>query len=188
MVGLVNGKVSLDPQDVAQIGRCFFVKDLSIRVAFGLEYFVARDLQDNIINAVNAGDTFLTKFYRWLLLRVTSHARQHYEQFVKVIMAWEGEIKDDLVKTLPTDQKPTSLQELEIKKRIGALVADWVAELDNRLKRAAFDWEKKDYPLIEWQMTHYPGVSVFMPMGFSLPPVPQSAASRQKITFPACRP
>lgn len=54
MVGLVNGKVSLDPQDVAQIGRCNFVKDLSIRVDFDLVYFVARDLKDNLNNAANA--------------------------------------------------------------------------------------------------------------------------------------
>jgi hypothetical protein len=188
LVRLVNGKVTLDPQDVDQIGKCYFVKDLSIRVDFGLEYFIAKDLQDNITNAANAGDKGQANFHRSLLLKVKSHAQQHYEQFVEVIMAWEGDIKADLVKTLPTDKKPTSFQELQIKQAIGTLVADWVVELEFRLKRRAFEWEKLDYPHIEAQMKSDPRVSVFMPMGFSLPPVPKSPGPRGKIIFPTCRP
>jgi hypothetical protein len=188
IVRLVNGKVSLNPQDVAQIGSCNFVKALSIRVDFGLEYFVARDLQDNIQNAMQSQDKGLSNFFHWLLMRVQSHAKEHYEQFVTVIMAWEGEIKDDLMKKLPTDQTPTSLQALDIKNGIGALVADWVVDLEYRLKRRAYDWENLDYPHIEAEMKRVPGVSVFMPMGFGLPPKPQPPASRRKVTFPPCRP
>jgi hypothetical protein len=188
IVRLVNGKVSLNPQDVAQISGCNFVKALSICVDFGLEYFVAKDLQDNIENADKLRDKGLGNFFRWLLLRVQSHARQHYEQFITVIMAWEGDIKNDLMKTLPAYQKPTSLQELDIKNGIGALVADWVVELEYRLKHRAFDWEKLDYPHIEAEMKRVPGASIFMPMGFGLPPIPQRPASRRKITFPPCQP
>jgi hypothetical protein len=188
LVRLVNGKVSLDPQTVAQVGKCNFVKDLSVRVDFGLEYFVAKELQDNINSAANAGDKGLANFHRSLLLRIKSHAQQHYDQFVDVITAWEGDIKADLRKTLPTDKRPTSLQELDIKERIGALVADWMVELEFRLTRRAFEWEKLDYPHIEAQMKSDARVSVFMPMGFGLPPVPKRPAARRKITFPACRP
>lgn len=111
----------------------------------------------------------LATFYRSLLLRVKWHAEQHYEQFVKVIADWEGDIKHDLVKTLPTDQKPTSLQVLEIKQAIGALVAGWVDELGYRMKLEAYKWEMSDYPVIEAQMKRDPRVSVFMPTGFSYP-------------------
>jgi hypothetical protein len=69
MVRLTNGKVSLDPQDIAQIGRCNFVKNLFIRIDFGLEYFVASDLRDNINNAANAGQTRLADFFHQLLRR-----------------------------------------------------------------------------------------------------------------------
>jgi hypothetical protein len=185
LVRLVNGMVSLDPQDVAQVGKCGFVKDLSVRVNFGLEYFVAKDLQDNISNAANKG---VANFHHSILQKIKSHAQQHYEQFVEVIMAWEGDIKADLVKTLPTDKRPTSLQELQIKQAIGALVADWVVELEFRLKRRAYEWEKLDYPHIVKQMTSDPRVPVFMPTGLSLPPEPKGPAPRRKFAFPPCRP
>ncbi|MEN3364024.1 MAG: hypothetical protein V7606_1298 [Burkholderiales bacterium] len=188
LVRLVNGKVALDPQDVAQVGKCNFVKDLSVRVDFGLEYFVAKELQDNITNAAQAGDKGQANFHRSLLLKIKSHAQQHYEQFVDVITTWEGDIKADLLKTLPTDKKPTSLQELQIKQGIGTLVADWMVELEFRLTRRAYDWEKLDYPHIAAQMKADPRASVFMPMGFSFPPVPTKPAARRKIIFPACRP
>ena len=188
LVRLVNGKVSLDPQTVAQVGKCNFVKDLTVRIDFGLEYFIAKDLQDNIDNAAQAGDKGRANFYRSLLLKIKSHAQQHYDQFVDVITAWEGDIKADLLKTLPTDKKPTSLQELEIKQGIGTLVADWVVELEFRLARRAYEWEKLDYPHIEAQMKGDPRVSVFMPMGFGIPPAPKSPAARRKVVFPACRP
>jgi hypothetical protein len=186
IVHLVNGKVSLDPQNVAQIGACYYVSDLFIRVDFGLEYFIASDLKANKNNATQNRAT--ANFYHWLLLRVQSHAKEHYEQFVKVIMTWEGDIKDDLVKTLPTDQKPTSLQELEIKSGIGGLVADWIVELEYRMKRAAFEWEKLDYPQIEAEMKNYPGNPLWTPTGFAVPPQPRSPASRRKLIFPSCRP
>jgi hypothetical protein len=188
LVRLFNGRVTLNPQDVAQIGKCSFVDKLTIRVDFDLQYCIAKDLEDNITSAANAGDTGLANFHRWLLLRVKSHANQHYEQFVKVIMTWEGEIKADLLNRLPTDKKPTSLPELDIKQGIGTLVADWIAELQFRLQQRAFDWEKLDYPHIEAQMTSDPRVSVFMPMGFGLPPAPKKPAPRSKVKFPACRP
>jgi hypothetical protein len=188
LVRLIDGKVSLDPQEVAQIDACRFVKDLHIHVRFGLEYFVASDLQNNVTNAKNSGNTALANFHRWLLLRVEGHALEHYKQFIEVIMTWEGDIKNDLAKALPTDQKPTSMQEEDIKKAIGALVSDWIVELEFRLKQAAFDWEHLDYPQIETQMNKYPGASVFMPMGFSLPNAPKGPASRTKVKFPPCRP
>jgi hypothetical protein len=186
LVRLVEGKVSLDRQRVEQIHGCNFVKDLFIRIDFGLEYFVARDLQDGINKAEEAGDKALENFYRSLLLRIRSHAHQHYEQFVKVIMAWEGDIKDDLVKTLPTKHKPTSLPELDIKQAIGTLVSDWALQLEFRLKQRAFDWEKEDYPEIEADMRKNLGASTFMPMGLRLPPKPKSPASPRKVTFPRC--
>jgi hypothetical protein len=185
----LDGKPSLDPQEVAQIGKCRFVKNLSVNVPFTLEYFVAKDLQDNVDNAVKTqAPKGEQNFHRWLLQRVKGHAAQHYDQYVKVITAWKADIKQDLEKTLPTEKRPTSLQELEIKEQIGALVSDWIAELDFRLKQDAFQWEKTDYPHIEKQMKSTPGATVFMPTGLSLPPAPQSPASRRKVTFPPCRP
>lgn len=191
LVRLFNGRASLKPQDyVGQIGGCNFVKDLSIRVDLDLEYYVAKELQDNMTKANNAGDKALANFYHWLLNRVKWHAGEHYEQFVMVIMTWEGDIENDLAKTLPTDQKPTSLKELDIMNGVGALVSDWIVELDYRLKRAAYDWEQSDYPQIDAQMRSQKLAPVFIPtkMAFSLPPLPQSPASRRKIAFPPCRP
>jgi hypothetical protein len=185
--GTPTRSVWLAPLRAEQVQRARW-QGRTLRIDFGLEYFVASDLRDNINNAANAGQTRLADFFHQLLRRVEWHATQHYEQFVKVIMAWEGDIKDDLIKALPTERKPTSLSEIEIKKGIGALVADWVVELDFRMKRESVEWENSDYPKIQAQMQSYPGVSVFMPRPFSVPPKPQSPAARRKITFPPCRP
>ena len=48
---LLTGKAIVDPYDVMQIGKCYFVEELLIRVDFALEYFVAKELQDNLINS-----------------------------------------------------------------------------------------------------------------------------------------
>jgi hypothetical protein len=188
IVRLINGTSALDPQDVATVGKCSFVKDLSVNVHFDLEFFVAKELQDNVDNATNSqAPTGVQNFHRWLLQRVKTHAAQHYDQFVKVITAWKDEVRKDLEKTLPTEKKPTSLPEADIKKQIGAVVSDWATELAFRLQQEAFQWEKTDYPQIEKEMKSRPGAAVFMPTGFSLPPTPQSPASRRKVTFPPCR-
>jgi hypothetical protein len=188
VVRLIDGKTSLDPQDVAKVGKCSFVKDLTVNVQFALEFFVAKELQDNADNAVRTqAPKSEQNFHRWLLQRVKTHAAQHYDQFVKVITAWKDEVRKDLEKSLPTEKKPTSLKEVEIKEQIGVLVSDWIAELDYRLKQEAFQWEKTDYPQIEKQMKSTPGAAVFMPTGLSLPPTPKSPASRRKVTFPPCR-
>jgi hypothetical protein len=56
VVRLVDGRATLDPQEVAQTDKCNFVKALSIRVDFGLEYFIASELQSNINIAANESE------------------------------------------------------------------------------------------------------------------------------------
>src|SRR4051794_34954512 len=85
LVSLTAKKLSLDPQEVAQNGRCNFVKELHLSVDFSLEYFVAKDFEDNKAKA--AGNKGLTNFYAWLQLELKKHAAEHYAQFSKVILA-----------------------------------------------------------------------------------------------------
>jgi hypothetical protein len=182
VVRLVNGKVKLDPQDVAQTGKCNFVNALAIRVDFALEYFIASDLQNNISNAPNIQ---VKNFYGLLLLKIKQHANEHYEQYIKEITDWEWDIKNSLMKTLPTQQNPTSQSVLEIKNAIGALVSDWFLQLDYRLKLAAYNWENTDYPRLSDWMKSQPGV--FMPQGLAIPPAPQKPAPPRPVIFPPCR-
>jgi hypothetical protein len=185
VVRLVDGRATLDPQEVAQIGKCNFVKALSIRIDFGLEYFIASELQTNINNAPNLQ---AKNFHTALLLKVKQHANEHYEQYVREIMAWEWDVKNALMNALPTQQKPTSLSVLDIKTAIGAMASDWLLELEYRLRVAAYNWENSDYPKITAWMTSQPGVSVFMPQGLAIPPAPQKPASPRQTSFPSCRP
>ena len=95
---------------------------LFIRVNFALEYFIANELQNNISNAT---DPTVKRVHRAILQRIIQQAKHHYEDYVDVITEWEGNIKDDLMKTLPSQTRPTSLSELDIRNRIGMLVSDW---------------------------------------------------------------
>jgi hypothetical protein len=183
VVRLVDGKVALDPQDVAQKGKCNFVKALGIRVDFKLEYFISSDLQNSISNAP---DPQTKHFFSLLLLKIQRHANAHYEQYIKEIEDWEGDVQRALMQTLPTEQKPTSLSVLDIKNAIGALVSDWFLDLDFRLKRAANDWENEDYPKITDWMRTQPGV--FMPQGLAIPPGPAKPSPPRQVPFPPCRP
>src|SRR5215468_6673682 len=115
------GTVSLNPQDLGQTGSCWFVKDLLVSLDFRLDYFIAKEMDDNIKNAATVEEK---NQHRGLLLRIRWHAHQHYEQFVKEITDWQAEIKADLLKILPTDRRTTSLQESEIKNKIGILVSE----------------------------------------------------------------
>jgi|SRR5215510_5726617 len=185
-VRLVSRKTDIKRQEVGQIGDCSFVKDLFVRIDFDLEYFIASDFKTNIIDATNNTNTQQANFWQNLLRKIKWHAEEHYEQFIKVIMDWEGDIKRDLVKTLPTDAKPTSATETKIKEGIGILVSDWLVELEFRLRKTAFDWEQEDYPNIEKQMTDG---GVFLPQGLPRPPDPgKQAPKRRAVAFPPCKP
>jgi hypothetical protein len=181
MVRLVSRKPDLKRQEVAPIGSCYFVKDLFVSIDFDLEYFIASDFNTNIINATNASNKQVANFWRGLLLKIKSHAKEHYDQFESVIAGWKADIKSDLVKTLPTDKKPTSAAEAKIKEGIGILVSDWLDELQFRLRQRAFKWEEDDYPKIEKQMKDG---GVFLPDGLPRPPKPGKPPKRQTVTFP----
>ena len=185
MVRLVSPKTDLKKQEVAQTtGGCYFVKDLLVSVDFNLDYFIASDFNAYIIAATNDSNKQLANFWRNLLRKIKSHAKEHYDQFENVITDWKKDIKADLVKTLPIEAKPTSAPEAKIKEGIGILVTDWLAELEFRLRQTAFDWEEKDYPNIEKQMTDG---GVFLPNGLPRPPKPKKPAKRQPVAFPPCK-
>src|SRR5262245_6657086 len=183
MVRLVSRKTDIKRQEVAQVGGCYVVKDFFLSVDFDLQYFIASDFNTNIINATNASNKQLANFWRGLLLKIKSHAKEHYDQFESVITDWKADIKGDLAKTLPTDKKPTSAAEAKIKEGIGILVSDWLDELQFRLRQRAFKWEEDDYPNIEKQMTTG---GVFLPDGLPRPPKPGKPPKRQTVTFPPC--
>jgi hypothetical protein len=183
MVRLVSRKTDLKRQEVAQVGGCYFVKDLLVSIDFDLEYFIASDFKTNIIDATNASNKQVANFWRGLLLKIKSHAKEHYDQFETVIADWKVDVKGDLVKTLPTDKKPTSAAEAKIKEGIGILVSDWLAELQFRLRQTAFKWEEDDYPKIEKQMKDG---GVFLPDGLPRPPKPGKPPKRQTVAFPPC--
>jgi hypothetical protein len=184
-VRLVSRTPDIKRQEVAEIGGCRFVKDVLVSVDFDLEYFIASDFNSNIIDATNASNKQLANFWRGLLLKIKSHAKEHYDQFENVITDWKADIKGDLAKTLPAEAKPTSLPEAKIKEGIGILVSDWLVELEFRLRKTAFDWEEKDYPKIEEQMKKG---GAFLPNGLPRPPKPGKAPKRRTVTFPSCKP
>jgi hypothetical protein len=106
----LSGKPAFAKQDVSKNGQCYFVKDLSIRVDFALEYFIAEELQNFIDDAVN--DRPRRRFWEALLRRIKRHAESHYKQYVEVIEAWRKDILSDLSNKLPTEKRPTSSSQI----------------------------------------------------------------------------
>jgi hypothetical protein len=180
------GGTPIDPWEVAPIGGCNYVKACGINVTVGVQYFVAKEINDNIVGAV---DKQQSNAYRNLRLRIEHHARAHYDRVVKtVIPAWHKEIQKDLETSAPTDRKPTSLSDAEIQKQIVALVSHWIVELGFRIEKDVNDWEKQDYPELTKFLRKLIGLDWFLPNGFPVPEFRKSAPPRPKIAFPACVP
>jgi hypothetical protein len=187
MVVINTEKPPINPETLAQIGKCSFVKDLTVCVKCGVGYYIASDLFDFIDQFKNAPHSMEGSFFKQLLSRIKSHAAQHYQQDSEVIIAWGVELQTMLRSTLPVENRPTSLQEPEILNRIGILVADWVVELEYRLERRAYYWDKSDYPKIQDWMKKFPGPPLAT-SGFPTPLEPRNRAPPQKMTFPHCKP
>ena len=138
MVVINTEKPTINPETLAQIGKCSFVKDLTVCVKCGVGYYIASDLFDFIGQFKDAPHSMEGSFFKQLLSRIKSHAAQHYQQDSEVIIAWGvGRRTSDYVKEhfAGVENRPTSLQEPEILKSVGILVADWVVELEYHLKQ-----------------------------------------------------
>jgi hypothetical protein len=172
--------------EIGQNGGCNHVNTCGVNVTIGVEFSVAKDINDAIAGAV---EKQVSNAWRQLRLRIVHHAREHFNRVVKdVIPAWQKNIQKDLESSLPTQQKPTSLAELEIHKQVGALVAYWIVELGFRMEKDINDWERQDYPELTRFVHKLAGLEWFLPDGFPVPEFRKSAQPRPKIAFPACVP
>jgi hypothetical protein len=171
---------------IGQNSGCSHVTTCGVSVTVGVEFSVAKDINDAIAGAV---EKQVSNAWRQLRLRIVHHAREHFNRVVKdVIPPWQKNFQKDLEATLPTERKPTSLAELEIHKQVGTLVAYWIAELGFRMEKDINDWERQDYPELTKFLRDLKGIEWFLPNGFPVPQFRKSAPPRPKIAFPACVP
>src|SRR5262249_47408378 len=105
---------------VAQVAKCYYVTDCTIDVPIPVTYSIASELQDNITNAQSTAER---NAHKQLLMRIKTHARQHYTRVEKpLIPTWETDVKKDLARTLPSSTSATTEDEPAIRARLAPLV------------------------------------------------------------------
>jgi hypothetical protein len=145
-----------------------FVTDVGFELTQAhFEYFIARHVRENMTD--QGSDVSLRLAWRQIHNRITTHAREHFTRYRRVVQSMETVIRQRLA-SLPTRLNPIRIPQADLETYVAQLQAHLLGRLRFELWQTTCDWENQDYPHL---LDGIPGVrGRFVPNCQARPVVP----------------